>query len=114
MRYLVLAGALVVGACSSGPETDLPAIRSIRSAAAEWALVNQEAGRGRLTDSYVAGMREAAREEIAKEARGLSPLNALAARQASALQALPDAAPADVIRAHVSILEQIETVLESA
>ena len=52
MRKLLLVLLLVAG-CSKGPEADLPAIGAARSLGAEWALVNQEASRGRLTEVYV-------------------------------------------------------------
>jgi len=110
MRMAIILALVLLGACSRGGEADLPAIVAMRSAAAEWALVNREALRGRLTASYAAGMRAAAREAIATEARGLRD-NAAAAREGAALQALPgDAAPEQIAR-HAAALERIEKAL---
>jgi len=102
-----------LAACSSGPRTDLPAIRGMRSAAAEWALVNREAARGRLTPAYTAGMRKAMREEIAKQARTLAPESPEAAAVA-ALQALPPSAAPGLIMRQAAALKRIEAALESA
>jgi hypothetical protein len=114
MKSALLFGLVLVGACSSGRQADLPALKGIRSAAAEWALVNGEAQRGRLTPAYANGMREAAREEIAKQARALTQTNSPAAHHAAALQALPRDAPPGLIAPHVKALQQIETALESS
>lgn len=79
----------------------------MRSAAAEWALVNREAHRGRLTSAYVEGMRAAARRQIASEAHALRD-NAAAAREAAALQALPADAASEQIARYAATLERIE------
>src|SRR4051794_9964801 len=98
MRLAIALTLAMLGACSRSGEADLPAIVAMRSAAAEWALVNREAQRGRLTAPYTAGMRAAAREAIAADARALRH-NAAAAREGAALQALPaDAAPERIAR----------------
>ena len=82
----------------------------MRSAAAEWMLVNREAQRGRLTVAYTQGMRAAARKEIAAEVRALRH-NVPAAREGAALQALPVDAPPERIAQHVAVLERIEKAL---
>ena len=108
-----LLGLLLLGACSSGGSADLPAIKGIRSAAAEWALVNREDVRGRLTPAYTKGMRQAAREQISKQARTLTK-GSPAAVTAAALLALPaDAAP-EQIAGRAARLKQIEAALEPA
>lgn len=110
---MTLLGLLLLGACSSGGSTDLPAIREIRSAAAEWALVNREAARGRLTVAYTNGMRRAAREQIAEQARTLTK-GSPAAAVASALEAFPDYAAPERIAHQTARLKQIEARLEAA
>jgi len=110
MRLAFVLALPLLGACSRPGAADLPAIAAMRSAAAEWALVNREAQRGRVTPAYAEGMRAAARAAIASEARGLRD-SAAAAREAAALQALPaDAAPAQIAR-HAAALERIEKAL---
>jgi hypothetical protein len=113
MKAAILLILTCLGACSSGGQADLPAIKEIRSAAAEWALVNREAARERLTAPYAVGMRKLARKEISTQARALGP-GSPAAPVAAALLALPaDTAP-DPIARQVARLKQIEAALEPA
>jgi hypothetical protein len=113
MKAAILLALVLIGGCSSGAEADLSTIKEMRSVAAEWATVNREAARGRLTPAYAAGMRKAAQEQIAEQARTLTR-GSPAAPAAAALQALPpDAAPERIARA-AAALKQIETKLESA
>ena len=113
MKAVILLALTLIGGCASGCSADLPAIGQMRSLAAEWASVNREAARGRLTIAYTEGMRKAAREQIAKQAQALSK-GSPAAPAAAALQALPaDAAPERIARL-AAALKQIETKLESA
>jgi hypothetical protein len=114
MRSIIPLGLLLVSACSSGPRADLSAIKGIRSAAAEWALVNREAGRRRLPPAYADGTREFVRDTIARESRALVHKNSEAARHAAALLALPGEAAPGLISAHVDALRHIETALESS
>src|SRR3954469_2911671 len=58
MLLLLLAG------CSKGPEADLQYISQARSLAAEWALVNEQASEGRVTDTYTRTMRQSVREDL--------------------------------------------------
>ncbi len=114
MKLVALLSLALVDACSSGQRADLVAIKGIRSAAAEWALVNREAERGRLTSAFAKGMREAARENIAKEARAITQTNPQAAHHAAVLQALPSNATPGLIVPHVKALRQIGAALESS
>src|SRR4051812_19372083 len=107
---LALVLALALGACARSNEADLPAIVGLRSAAAEWALVNREARRGRLTSAYVGGMRDAARKAIASDARGLRS-DRRAAQAAAALLALPADAPPERIERQVALLLAQEQAL---
>jgi len=114
MRLAALFSLALVGACAPGRQADLTAIKGIRSAAAEWALVNREAERGRLIPPYANGMRTAAREEIAKETHALTQTDSPGAHHASALRALPSDAAPGLIEPHVKALQKIETALESS
>jgi len=110
MRLALALTLALLGACARGAEQDLPAIVAIRSAAAEWALVNRESERGRLTPAYSNGMRAAAREQIASEARALRHTPA-AARTADALLALPGDAAPERIEHYVAALRSQEEAI---
>ena len=71
MRWLLLF-ALMIAACSKGPEADLPSIGEARSLAAEWALVNDLANQGKLTPTYVQMMRKSVREQLQTASRSLT------------------------------------------
>ena len=64
MRRSVLLLLVMLAGCSKGPQADLQYIGQARSLAAEWALVNQEAGEGKLTPTYVAVMHKEVREQL--------------------------------------------------
>ncbi|MFD1612026.1 hypothetical protein ACFSCW_09460 [Sphingomonas tabacisoli] len=114
MRFAVPIVALVLAACSSGEQPDLPSIKAVRSAAAEWALVNRDARAGKVTKAYAEGMRAAARSAIADEAKKLTGPDRGAADIARRLQALPDQADPAALNAQVLALKRIEDALESA
>src|SRR4051812_18046567 len=100
MKLALVPMIAAVAACSSGPSADLPVVKNIRSTAAEWALVNRQAGEGRLTNPYVAGARELAQKNIKEQASTLSNPASAAAREAAELLDLPPHAPPDAISAH--------------
>jgi hypothetical protein len=110
----VLALALLVGACSKGPEADLPYIGSARSLAAEWAFVNEQSAQGKLTANYVAAMRRSVREQLQTTATSLTQPDSRYGQEIQALLAQPDDAAPDELRAHAGKLKQIEDDLESA
>jgi hypothetical protein len=112
MRFLLLL--LLLAGCSRGPQADLQYISEARSCAAEWALVNQEAAEGKLTDAYVETMREALRQQIETAKAALTVPDSAYAREMAALLATPADAPPRELRAHVDRLKQIEDALESA
>ena len=89
-------------------------MKQLRSAAAEWALVNREAARKHLPAAYVDGIRDAAREQIDKAAASLRDPRSDAAREAAALQALPPDAPSALLSQRAAALKAIEDKLESA
>ena len=105
---------LLLAGCARGPAADLQYIKQARSAAAEWALVNERAARGQLTAHYADGMRAAAREELDSAAAALSVPSAPYAAEIAALRGEPDDAPAARLRAHAGRLKQFESGIESA
>jgi hypothetical protein len=113
MRKLLLLPLLVAG-CSKGPQADLPAISAARSLGAEWALVNEEASRGRLTEVYVKTMRQQLREQLQTNASSLTQPDTPYAAEIQALLAEPEDAAPEELRAHSDKLKQIEDQLESA
>jgi hypothetical protein len=113
MRKPLLLLLLLAG-CSKGPQADLPAISAARSLGAEWALVNQEASRGRLTEVYVKTMRQQLREQLQTNASSLTQPDTPYAAEIQALLAEPEDAAPEELRAHSDKLKQIEDGLESA
>ena len=105
---------LFLTGCSKGPEADLEYISSARSLAAEWALVNEQASEGHLSDSYVKTMRQSVREELQTNAKSLTQPQSDYGSQIAAVLREPDDVPPAVLRAHASKLKQIEDNLESA
>jgi DNA-binding transcriptional regulator YdaS (Cro superfamily) len=110
LLFLVLA----LASCSKGPEADLQYISGARSVAAEWALVNEQANKGHLTDAYVRTMHKAVRQQLQTNSKSLTGTDSAYAREISALLREPDDAPPAELRAHASKLRQIEDRLESA
>ena len=114
MRRLLLLPLLLVAVCSKGPQADLPSIGEARSLGAEWALVNGQASRGKLTETYTETMRKALRRQLQTDAKSLTESQSRYGREIQALLAeAPDAPPAN-LRAHAATLKQIEDNLESA
>jgi hypothetical protein len=113
MRKLLLSLLLLAG-CSKGPDADLPAIGEARSLAAEWALVNEQANSGKLTDTYVRTMHETFREQLSTAAASLTQPDSPYGQEINALLAQPDDAAPEELRGHAARLKQIEDRLESA
>ena len=105
---------LLVAACSKGPDADLQYIKQARSLGAEWALVNEQAGQGKLTQTYVQSMHEWLRDNLTTTQSSLSEPHAPYAAEIAALLAEPDDAAPAQLRAHADKLKQIEDSLESA
>ena len=110
----VLLLALLLVACSKGPDADLPSIAEARSLAAEWALVNELANEHKVTAIYARSMRESLRDQLRANAGTLTQPNSAYGREIGALIAERDNAPASELRAHSIRLKQIEDSLESA
>ena len=115
VRKLMPLLLLAVAACSGrGPEADLQYIKQARTAAAEWALVNEQARQGKLSGAYVASMHQWLRQELQSASAALTVPNARYAIEIHALLKQPDDAPPQELRAHAAVLKQIEDQLESA
>jgi hypothetical protein len=113
MRWMLLS-ALMLTACSRGPDADLEYIKAARSAAAEWALVNEQASQGKLTSTYVSSMHKWLREEIRSSASSLKQPTSPYGDEIGALLQQPDNAPPQELRARAAELKKIEDSLESA
>jgi hypothetical protein len=114
MARKLLLLVLALASCSKGPQADLPYISEARSLAAEWALVNEQASKGHLTDAYVRTMRKAVRQQLQTNAKSLTETNTVYAREIDSLSREPDDAAPAQLRAYASKLKQIENSLESA
>jgi len=113
MRWVVLL-ALMLAACSKGPEADVQYIKQARSAAAEWALVNEQADQHKVTPAYVSSMHKWLRDEVQTSLTSLTePDSRYGDEIAALLQQPDDAAPQD-LRTRAASLKKIEDDLESA
>jgi hypothetical protein len=113
MRWVILL-AFILAACSKGPEADLQYIKQARSAAAEWALVNQEAAEGKVTRTYVASMHQWLRDEVQTSLTSLTEPDSPYGDEIAALLQQPDDAAPQNLRARSEALKKIEDSLESA
>jgi hypothetical protein len=114
MARALLPTLLLLAACSNGPQADLQYIKEARSAAAEWALVNEQATEGKLTGTYVRSMHKWVRDEISSASSALSEPDARYGLEMRTLLAQPDEASPDELKAHADVLKHIEDQLESA
>jgi Tfp pilus assembly protein PilP len=114
MRRKSLLLLLLLAGCSTGPDADLQYIKQARSAAAEWALVNEQASRGHLTAHYVQTMRSSVREQLQTAQKALSEPKSDYGQEIAALLAESDDAPPQQLRANASRLKRQEDSLESA
>lgn len=111
-RWLLLF--LLLAACSKGPDADLEYIAQARSAAAEWAMINQQASEGQLTKPYVDSMHRWIRQQIQTSATSLSEPDSPYGDQIAALLQQPDDAAPQDLSGRAAALKQIEDKLESA
>jgi hypothetical protein len=105
---------LLLAGCSRAPEADLQYIKQARSLGAEWALVNEQANKRQLTQTYVRSMHQWLRHDLETTATSLSQPDSSYGLEIHALLAQPDDAAPDELRAHSDALKQIEDSLESA
>ena len=115
-RKLLPLLLLLAAGCSqgSGPEADLQYIKHARSRCAEWALVNEQAGRGYLTPTYAGSMHYWIRDNLRSTSRSLTRPDSRYGEEIQALLDQPDDAAPEELRAHSEKLKQIEDALESA
>ena len=110
----ILVTCLLLAACSKGPEADLPSISEARSLGAEWALVNEQAAKGRLTGVFVQTMHKQLREQLQATSTSLTQQDSSYGEEIRALLSEPTDAPPEELRARAARLKQIEGNLESA
>jgi hypothetical protein len=113
MRWSLLL-AFLLAACSKGPDADLPAIGEARSLGSEWALVNDQAAKGQLTQTYTETMRKQLRQQLQTSLASLTQPDSRYGEAIRALMAEPDDASPAALRAQADALKQIEDQLESA
>ena len=113
-KLLPLLLAFGAGCSNSGPESDLQYIKQARSLGAEWALVNEQSAKGRLTHTYVTSMHGWIRDQLQTSAQSLTEPDSAYGTEIQALLADADDAAPDELRAHSDKLKQIEDNLESA
>jgi polyhydroxyalkanoate synthesis regulator phasin len=113
MRALLLFALLLWG-CSKASDQDLASIGEARSLGAEWALVNEQAAKGQLTQTYADTMRSELRQQLRSTATSLKHRDTRYGEEISAMLQQPDDAPAEALRIHIRALKQIEDRLESA
>lgn len=113
MRWTLLI-ALLLAACSKGPEADLPTIGEARSLVAELALVNEQAAAGHVSPTYARTMRARLREQLQTDLGALTqPQSDYGNEIRAVLASANDTSPSS-LRIHVRALKQIEDNLESA
>ena len=105
---------LALAACSKGPQADLQYIKQARSAAAEWALVNEQAQQGTVTGTYAASMHKWLRDEVHTSLTSLTEPDSPYGDEIAALLQQPDDAAPQALRARSDNLKKIEDSLESA
>lgn len=111
----VIAALLLFSAgCSKGPDADLQYISQARSIAAEWALINELDGQGRLNRTYVDSMHHWFAKGLGGAQSSLRRPDTDYGAEIRALAAEPPATSAAVLRARAMRLKRIEDELESA
>lgn len=110
----VLPILLLIAACSKGPEADLPSIGKARSLAAEWALVNELAAEGKLTQVYARTMRTNVHDQLKSTASSLTDPSSRYSQEIDQLLEEPEDARPEQLRAHVERLKQFADQIQSA
>jgi hypothetical protein len=109
---LALALAFAATACSSPASEDVLTVKTARSLVAEWALVNREAARGRVTKHYADKMRENARSQLTDLRKSAENPAAPGVAEIDRAILLPANADAQMLDTIVGRLSHIETQLE--
>jgi hypothetical protein len=100
-----------LAACSSQRDKQLEAVKSARSVLAEWALVEEQADKGRAQDTYVEQMRGKAKDQLKTDATELSQQPDAAALLDTLRSSSPDAA---ALKQADDALKPLEDSLEAA
>jgi len=104
---LVMGAALA--SCTSQSDKQLEAVKSVRSVLAEWALVEEQGARGREPETYLAEIREQARDQLKTDTPQLPRTGA------ALVQPLVDGRPdAAALHRVDSALAPVEARLESS
>lgn len=114
MPRILLLLLFALASCSKGPQADLQYVSQARSLAAEWALINEQAGQGKLTDTYTRVMRQDLRDQLQTTAKSLTQPDSRYGEEIQAILGEPDDASPQALRTHADRLKQIEDNLESA
>jgi hypothetical protein len=105
---------LLLAGCAQGGDADLPYVSQARSLTAEWAMINQLAADGKLTDSYVTAMRAQIREQLQAIPASLTEQDGPYAKAIGAVLLQPDDAAPQQLRGYADALKRQEDALESA
>ncbi len=114
MVRMAIVCLFFLASCSEGPAADLQYIKQASSLAAEWALVNEQANRGKLTGTFINSMHFWLRGSIETASSSLTRPNTRYGNEMRALLAEPPDARPEALRSHANLLKQIEDKLESA
>jgi hypothetical protein len=102
---------VALAACSSQADKQLEAVKSARSVLSEWALVEEQAAKGRAQSTYVEQMRELAKDQLKTAEAGLSRQPDAAALLDRLRAGSPDAA---ALKQAGDALKPLEDSLEAA
>jgi hypothetical protein len=100
-----------LAACSSQADKELEAVKSARSVIAEWALVEEQAGKQRAQNTYVEQIRQLAKDQLRMDQKELSGQPAAAGLIG---QIRANSPCADQLNQADSALEPLETSLEAS
>jgi hypothetical protein len=109
-RFALLSLA-ALAACSSQADKQLEAVKSARSVLAEWALVEEQAAKGRAQATYIEQMRELAKDQLKTAEAGLSQQPDAATLLDKLRSGAPDAA---ALKQAGDALKPLEDSLEAA
>ena len=112
MRAVIaIVSISLLAGCSSQVDKQLEAVKSARTVLSEWALLEEQADKGRVQATYAEQMRDDAKDELGKASTGLAQ-QPEAARLVDGLRTgSPDAA---ALKRAASSLEPLENSLEAA
>jgi hypothetical protein len=111
---LVLGLAAAVGACSASPaRQDKENVQKARSLLAEWAMIAELHGQGRLTETYYAGMRDEAEQALTTLSATAPQSGSAAGREIGEIARLDGEPSAASLRARAATAQVVEERLEA-